>query len=340
MSAVPEISAAYARLILQSGIADVETLMQGVSLSVDEIAGREFIALSELKQLYRNFNALAPDASWTARMGQQFSIGAHGPLGFAALSAPTLGDALNVIAELTASRYTAIHATTYATDSHYVLAFEDTSGEEDFGRWMVEVLLKIFEELLAALLGHPVGKNVSITFAHSAPPDASALCDIYQSQVRFDSPENSISVPWAWRSLPSPLYDEALYRANVIKCREIIAQRQHSQSIAYRVHSRLAQHFDRQLLREAEPTPPPTLDQVADEFHLSPRTLIRQLHRDSHSFKQILENKRRDYAQELLRDARLSVADIAELLGYREAANFSRAFRRWFGCSPAAWRRQ
>ena len=47
-----------------------------------------------------------------------------------------------------------------------------------------------------------------------------------------------------------------------------------------------------------------------------------------------------DYAERLLQDARRNVADVAEVLGYREAANFSRAFRRWYGASPAAWRRR
>lgn len=340
MRNTPEISAAYARLILQSGIAEVATLMQGVTLSEQEIATREFIELGELKQLYSNYNRLAADAGWTARLGQQFSIGAHGPLGFAALSAPTLGDALDVIAELGASRYTAINASTVATATHYVLQLEDTGPEEEFGRWMMEVLLKIFEELLAALLGHPVGKNVLITFAHPAPADSASLYALYQSTVHFDAQTYSLAVPLAWRSLPSPLYDEALYRANVIKCREIIAERQHSRSIAYRVRSHLAQHFDRQLLRTSEPVPPPTLDAVAQAFHMSPRTLIRQLQRDNKSFRDILETQRQTYAQELLRNARLSVADVAELLGYREPANFTRAFRRWYGCSPAAWRRR
>ena len=159
-------------------------------------------------------------------------------------------------------------------------------------------------------------------------------------QVVFDAAHNSIAVPLAWRHLPSPLHDESVYRANVIKCRELIAAREQAGSVAFAVRNRLCNHFDTQMLYTGQPCPPPTLEQVADAMHLTSRTLIRKLQREHTTYKDVLENLRRDYAERLLRDASLNVADVAEILGYREAANFSRAFRRWYGATPVAWRRR
>ena len=146
------------------------------------------------------------------------------------------------------------------------------------------------------------------------------------------------ATPLAWRQLPSPLYDESVYRVNVIKCRELIAARELVGSTVEAVHNRLRNHFDGQVL-EREERPPPTLEQVAGEMHTTPRTLIRRLQREDASYKAILEDLRREYACRLLRDARLTAADVGVILGYAEAANFGRAFRRWTGESPAAWRR-
>jgi AraC-like DNA-binding protein len=340
MSRKSELSAVYARLTLQSGVAPASELLRGMGVTEEALGEMEFIDASELAVLFRNYDRCINDCSWTARLGSQFNIAAHGPLGFAALSAPTLGEALDVMGSLYPSRTTATTVETYTTEIQYVLQINDVTGEPDFARWLAEVVLKIMEELLSSIIGHPVDRNVVISFSHSAPHDGARLVAGYNASVLFDAPRNAIAVPLAWRQLPSPLHDESVYRANVIKCRELIAAREQAGSTAAFVRSHLNNHFDKQMLYANQPCPPPTLEQVADFMHLTPRTLIRRLQRESTAYKDLLENLRRDYAQRLLQDARLKVADVAEILGYREAANFSRAFKRWYGDSPASWRRR
>ncbi|MDX1733130.1 MAG: AraC family transcriptional regulator ligand-binding domain-containing protein [Halioglobus sp.] len=335
-----ETSSAYARLILQSRTGTAEELLSGSNLSAETIAQREFVDSADLLEVFRNYNRLVADRTWTARLGVQFNIGAHGPLGFAALSAPTLGAALDVIAELLPSRNTGMLGSTVATESRYELVLEDLSGEADYANWMTEVVLKIVEEMLSTILGHPLGRNASIHFAHPPPDQADRLARHYQGSVLFGEPQSKISIPLAWRNLPSPLYNEALYRTNIIQCRETIASMAQSGSTTGRVRNLLSKHFDTQLLGKADTCPPPTLEQMADVLHMSSRTLIRRLQREQRTYRDILEELRRQYSEQLLGDARLTVADVAEILGYREAANFGRAFRRWYGTSPAVWRRQ
>ncbi|MFT4520813.1 MAG: AraC-like DNA-binding protein, partial [Halioglobus sp.] len=212
-------------------------------------------------------------------------------------------------------------------------------ADRDFDRWMTEVIMKIIEALLASILGHPVGPNVTIGFTRQAPEHAEALKACYDSSVLFGQRVNSIEVPLSWRQLPSPLYDEAVYRANLIKCREMINAREQSGSVAVAVRHHLSNHFDSRSLARITAGAPPTLEQMATTLHTTPRTLIRRLKREETSYKQILEALRREYAQRLLCDARLTAAEVGEILGYGEAANFGRAFRRWYGQSPAAWRR-
>jgi AraC-like DNA-binding protein len=335
-----ELSAAYARLTLQSGVAPAAELLRGVPITEEALAELEFIDASDLGVMFRNYDRCVKDRSWTARLGAQFNIAAHGPLGFAALSAPSMGEAMDVMGTLYASRNTAMTAGTYATDTHYVMHVEDVTGETDFAQWLVEVVLKILEVLLSTILGHPVGKNVLISFSHAAPPDSARLVARYDAALFFDAPCDSIAVPLTWRQLPSPLHDESVYRANIIKCRELIAEREQIGSIALSVRNLLSNHFDTQMLYAGHPSPPPTLEQVAGSMHLTSRTLIRKLQREHTAYKDVLESLRREYAERLLQNARLNVADIGEILGYREAANFSRAFRRWHAITPSAWRRR
>jgi AraC-like DNA-binding protein len=335
-----EISSAYARLSLQSELLPPERALAGTGLSEPELAELEFIDWRALAQIYSNIAAAVTMPDWAPLLGSRFNITAHGPLGFAAISAPTLGEALLVLGTLYPVRNNAIRAEVGLEQGRYYLWLEDLTGDRDFCRVMSEIILKVAESLLSAILGHPVGANVRVAFAHSPPPGASQIIAAYDATVEFDAQRYSISVPEAWWALPSPLSDEVVYRANVIRCREIIARREGPGSASAVVVLMLSNHFDHMVAGTASVAEPPSLEDIAEAMHLTSRTLIRRLKKENTSYKTILQNQRRDYAQQLLRDARLQVAEVGEILGYREPANFGRAFRRWFGASPAAWRRQ
>jgi AraC-like DNA-binding protein len=79
--------------------------------------------------------------------------------------------------------------------------------------------------------------------------------------------------------------------------------------------------------------------EVADAVHMSPRTLRRKLEAHGTSLSSLLDGERRDRAMLLLRLPELSIAQVADRLGYTNAQNFERAFRRWTGASPATYRR-
>lgn len=263
MKPIAEVSVAYARVVLQSGAVSPDKLLEGVDLTLEQLSRTDFIASEDLQIIYDNYDQLTNDRLWTARLGVQLNIGAHGPLGFAALSAPTLGAAMDVIAELVGSRNTTMRGETSTVDGHYLLTLEETVMNARYAAWIMEVLFKIVEELLASVLGHPVSDNVAICFAHPAPEQADSLSGLYNSRVLFDQETNSVAIPLAWRYLPSPLHDESLFRTNIIKCREIIETRNRTASVSGKVHNLLSKHFDRELLRETTAAAPPTLASIA-----------------------------------------------------------------------------
>jgi AraC-like DNA-binding protein len=80
------------------------------------------------------------------------------------------------------------------------------------------------------------------------------------------------------------------------------------------------------------------MEQIADLFGMYRRTLNRRLRARWTSFRVLVDEARYDIARQLLRDAGLPVSDIAAALDYSECSAFVRAFRRWSGTSPTAWR--
>jgi AraC-like DNA-binding protein len=82
----------------------------------------------------------------------------------------------------------------------------------------------------------------------------------------------------------------------------------------------------------------PSIEKVARELAMSPRTLQRRLGELDRSYQTVLDEVREDTARRLLRAGELSVGEIAFLLGFEELNSFTRAFRGWVGQTPLAFR--
>ncbi len=82
------------------------------------------------------------------------------------------------------------------------------------------------------------------------------------------------------------------------------------------------------------------IDRVADELNLSRRTLQRRLAERGTQFQQVLQQVRADLATRYLADERLTVTEIAFLLGYSDPGSFSAAFKSWYGVSPLEHRQR
>jgi AraC-like DNA-binding protein len=77
-----------------------------------------------------------------------------------------------------------------------------------------------------------------------------------------------------------------------------------------------------------------SLRDVARRLHLSERTLRRRLQESGVTFSELVSRVRRDLADDWLQRTDFNVKHISYLLGYSDAAAFSRAYKRWTGRSP------
>jgi len=77
----------------------------------------------------------------------------------------------------------------------------------------------------------------------------------------------------------------------------------------------------------------------AQALHMSARSLQRRLAEADTTFKDLVEDVRADLAQPYLADASRSIGEITYLLGFTEPSNFTRAFKRWTGTTPQAFRK-
>jgi len=153
---------------------------------------------------------------------------------------------------------------------------------------------------------------------------------VFGALPRFNAPANVAAFDAQLLSWPVPNADPLLYPVLQQHAEQLLKQRaQPDAGIAAQVRAAIVRGLAQGQVRLAP---------VAQELGLSPRTLQRKLSDAGINFQQVLDQTRYALAQDYLRQAGLSLVDIAFLLGYQEQSAFNHAFRDWAGMNPGAWR--
>ena len=82
----------------------------------------------------------------------------------------------------------------------------------------------------------------------------------------------------------------------------------------------------------------PDIDLVAGGMGTSVRTLQRWLQATGVTYTEVVQRARCTAAQRMLRERRVAIGDISRALGYSDPGHFTRAFHRWMGLTPRAFR--
>ena len=168
-----------------------------------------------------------------------------------------------------------------------------------------------------------------VRFCFPEPADTSEHRRVFRAPLRFNHERSELVWPRNVLDLPMLAADSLLQPIVEGQVRAQLQNLTSAESAVDAVRGVLAQELcDGQ----------PTLQRVASRLHMSVRTLHRRLDDESASFRGVLAGARRELAERHLRDSRLAVGEIAFLLGFSEPSAFRRAFKRWTGQHPAAFR--
>jgi AraC-like DNA-binding protein len=285
--------------------------------------------LGQTLALIRNLAARLPPG-WALTGGSAFHASTHGPLGFAAVSAPTLGAALDVI-----ERFGWVRAPYYRTScerserSYHLTAEERVPLDEVERIPLLEALWLSLQALVESVRGRPV-REARFEFAYAAPAHADRYRDHFHGEVRFGRPETRVTLPLAWLALPSPMADAAAFASALAKLEAQARRIEGGDFLLARLDQVLEAAGDAGL----------PLAAAATQLRLSRRTLNRRLAESGTSYRARLEAHLQGRARILLADPSLGIGEVAFRLGYEDPSNFGRACRRWFGRSPAALRKE
>ena len=198
-------------------------------------------------------------------------------------------------------------------------------GVQSVGQ-IADIAIAIACTILRSLCG-PAWAPSEVLLAHRRPPDVRPYRRFFRAPVRFDAGHNALVFPSKWLAQPLSATDPNLRQQLQDQVRYFDAI--HGMTFAAKM---------RRTLRAAVTRGPCSVTQAAKVFSMSRRTLSRRLRADGTTYEALLAEVRHEVACQLLCHTDMLARDVAEMLGYADAAAFTRAFCRWSGTTPARWR--
>jgi AraC-like DNA-binding protein len=316
-------------ILLERAGAPIERTLADLGTSAAQLeTATDLVPFEVLRQLVL---ALPPQSreGFGLALGELAPPTAHGALGVAMAASATLDEALRSLAEFGGAR-------AHSGRFRYRLAgeFGDVEFIEgfDYGDMRLAVLEATAMQvckMIAAVAGR-TPEGMVFQFPFQPPPWAERYAACFPGGVEFSRPALCIRTPRAFLSVRCIAADPKVRAAALRECQREASEADYASlgEVASVVRSRLAEAGDAY----------PSLEAMAASLAVSPRTLIRRLKEKGLSYRALVDESRTALVCWRLANTTDAIEQIAADVGYGDTSNFSRAFRRWRGMTPSAFR--
>jgi AraC-like DNA-binding protein len=309
---------------------DSEAILRGVDL------GRSVVEDAEARIPVEQFNAIWQEI---ARRAQDQNLGLH--VGEAApyllrghvllsvmMNCPTVQSAIEKVDRYHGLLADFVRLRLTQQKSYAYLTWEPVHADIALDRHHSESISVMLVSVLRRLTEHGIDL-VEVRFNHPRPDDTREHRQVLGCPVVFDWPEDQLVFGRQVLSLPIFLANPEL-----LEMLEEYAQR-----MLERLHTpdtwtgRVTQSLGSMMIQGEKPS----LDAVAFDLALSTRSLQNQLKAEETTYRQLLDQVRKEIALDYLERPEVTMCDIAFLLGFSEQSAFTHAFKRWTGSSPTEY---
>ena len=296
---------------------------------VRELATQEPLNLTarQLDIACTNALELSKDAQLGLRFGSQISIASQGIFGYALMTSATIGDALKLLVRYNRVILPSIGIELQQRDDELELWVRAAHLPQALQRFYTEVLYAAIVNSGSILVGRQTAA-LNLQFDYPPPSDLTQYETIFGDEVRFNAVRSAMFFDNA--SLDAPISTSNPVARDIFRreCDRLISRDSDGGMVSERVQ---------QILLQAG-SEFPTSAKVAAQLHMSESTLQRHLAKEGNRYQQLLDQVRYRLALEYLNGTNLPVAEIASLLGFSDATNFRRSFKRWSQTTPSAIR--
>jgi len=286
--------------------------------------------LSRIDRLWRLARNLTGDEAIGLTVARYMRPTSWHALGFAIWASDTLMDGFQRLAD---------NLRMFADHSEMILTVQGGEVEIDHGVRKDLADITLAPEQVDAFIGtcvltarHIYSPDFSpegVWLSRPQPEDPTPWQRLFKCPVYFNARRDRILFNTRAMSQPLLTASPELAAQNDALVADYLARLDRSDLVT-RLQSLLVQH---------EPIGHMNVQDVARHLNLSQRTLQRRLQEKQLSYKQVVDEVRQQQALHWLRLDYLSISEIGYRLGFSNGANFTRAFKRWYGEPPARVRR-
>jgi len=310
---------------------DTEPLLLNAGFSRRQLAQeRGWISVVSQYQFLERAAIVTNNSVLGLHVAAEMELQAGGILFYLAASSATVSEALDNLVRYIATTNEALVGGVLRSEGEAVLTIRSIpkldeprrQHSEFIALWIMRTLHKVTSREFTASL---------ITFAHSRSSDLRELHRLLRCPLAFEQAEDSLVLSKHVIDLPIASEDSYLLQILRAHADDQLAERRTSAGLQWMVEDQLLSLL---------PSGSVSAAMVARQLGMSERSLTRLLAQEGATFGEILDRLRQRLALRYLADSRVSLQQIAWMLGYSEAGAFNHAFKRWTGTSPGRARRR
>ncbi|PJZ49229.1 AraC family transcriptional regulator [Leptospira saintgironsiae] len=280
----------------------------------------------ELKIL-SNIRNLSSEPEIGLRIGQEYHIGVHGNLGIAVMFSDTLVEAIALCLQYAELTLTYFQYELTVNKNLAYLKMTEAIKLDGLRQMICEREFASVYRMINDVYGKPLTLN-KVCIAYRKPAYSSLYSNYFKCPIEFNSKSHMFVFDSKYLSMQLPKANPLMREKYQEECRKLYTRLKDFGTVAEKVYNEL----------EFYELSKVTMRVIADNMHISTRTLRRNLACEGTSFQSILLDVLKKKAINYLIQTDIPIDQIAENLGYSNRPNFYHAFKKWTGASPAEFR--
>ena len=219
---------------------------------------------------------------------------------------------------------------TLEVDDEFATLIVNETNLVDPDHFLIESILVIWHRFGSWLIGRRIHlQDVSLSFPQ--PSDHNEFKRLFNCDLNFNAPYTGLRFPLKFLNEKISQNEASLRTFLKQSPADLLAKPDEGNSLVAKIRTIIGDDLSQDL---------PNFDAIASALHTSPQTLRRRLKEEGLSYQELKDQLRRDSALFYLERGDLSIQMVAEKLGFSEPSTFHRAFKKWTGMTPGAYRQE
>ena len=311
---------------------DVQVLCQEAGIApelLQDVNAR--VTIAQMVGLWQAAVRATGNPDLALHVGEAVNPTSAGIIAYVMMNAPTLHESLRKLCQYQDIVCEGIRTSLELRQGEAQVLLEVVSPALHEPRYAIDSEMVIYKNAFAALIGQELPMK-QVLFAYAQPESIVEHQRLFRgAELVFGARYSGFVFDAVWLQLPVVSANPELNLLFEQYANDYLQRLREPKTMAERVQRELA----KQLKGEE-----PTVTTVARSLAVSVRSLQARLREEGTSYQALLDEVRRELAQQHLKSGHHTVADVAYLLGFSEPSAFSRSFKKWTGLAPQLYRQQ